>query len=173
MQALSSRHSLSFIQRTSPRRIRDMNIKLTTATLGAALILAGAPAFAAAADAQAGPIHINSVQLYGGTFSDDLDRTTILPGSAVVSFTNRHAAAATDVVFALETKGYVVDRFDDVGSFATGVTINHTFPEAQPSDDMRLAVVQATFADGTIWQNTNVPAASKAATTVGVPASRY
>ena len=36
-----------------------MNIKLAAATLGAALLIAGAPAFASAADMQSGPIHIN------------------------------------------------------------------------------------------------------------------
>jgi hypothetical protein len=145
---------------------------VATATLGLALILAGAPAFASAADMQTGPIQINTVRLYGGTSTDGNDSTTVLPGTAVISFTNQSAATATDVVFALETKGYIVDRFNDVGSFATGIPIKHTFPEAQPTDDMRVAVAEATFVDGTVWQNPDVVQSPQADATIGVAATR-
>jgi hypothetical protein len=150
-----------------------MNITRVAATLGAALILAGSPAFASAADMQSGPIHINLLTLSGGYSADaDGDEATILPGAANISFTNRNAVTATDVVFALETHGFVIDRFNDVGSFAPGVTINHRFPESQPSDDMRVAVAEATFSDGTVWQNPDVPAPLEANINVGVAASR-
>jgi hypothetical protein len=147
----------------------NVNIKLATATLGAALILAGSPAFAA--DMQSGPIHINNVQVHGGNTTDANDSTVIVPGSTAIAFTNQYGFAATDVVFALENQGYVVDRFDDVGSFATGVTIDHTFAENQPNGAMRVAVEKATFADGTVWVNPALPQATqKADTTVGVAA---
>lgn len=45
-----------------------MNIKLATATLGAALILAGSPAFAA--DVQSAPTQIVSVQVSSSNISD-------------------------------------------------------------------------------------------------------
>jgi hypothetical protein len=93
-----------------------MKVKLATATLSAALILAGAPGLASAANIQSGPIHINRVMVSGGTFSDaDGSDTTILPGMVAISFTNRNAATANDVVFAVEDNGYVAKRFNDVG----------------------------------------------------------
>ena len=143
-----------------------MNIKLATATLGAALILAGSPAFAA--DVQSGPIHIDNVAIYGGNTTNSNDDNIITPGSAAIAFTNQYNFAATEVVFALETNGYVADRFDDVGSFATGVTINHKFSENESNSAMRVAVEKATFADGTVWVNPDVPQSTQADTTVGV-----
>ena len=148
-----------------------MNIKLATATLGAALILAGAPAFAA--DMQSGPIHIDNVAVYGGVTSNGNDETIITPGSAAIAFTNQYNFPATEVVFALETNGYVADRFDDVGSFATGVTINHKFGENESGSNMRVAVEKATFADGTVWVNPDVPQSTQADATVGVAVNRF
>jgi hypothetical protein len=145
-----------------------VNIKLATATLGAALILAGSPAFASAADVQSGPIHINNVQIYGGNTPDANADNIITPGSTAIAFTNQYNFPATEVVFALETQGYVADRFDDVGSFATGVTIKHTFGERELNSEMRVAVEKATFADGTVWVNPAVPQSTKADTAIGV-----
>jgi hypothetical protein len=150
-----------------------VNIKLAAATLGAALLIAGAPAFASAADMQSGPIHINSLQIFPGDSTDGNDDTIIVPASAAIAFTNEYAAPATHVVFVLETNGFVVDRFEDVGSFASGVTINHRFAENQASDDMRVAVEQATFADGTVWNNPDVASVPKPETPVGVAASPH
>jgi hypothetical protein len=150
-----------------------VNLKLAAATLGAALIIAGSPALASAADVQSGPIHINQLTISGGYSADaDGDNATIVPGFVNISFTNQNAATATDVVFALETHGFVVDRFNDVGSFAPGVAIRHSFPQAQPADDMRVAVAKATFTDGTVWQNPDVPAPADLNTNVGVAVSR-
>jgi hypothetical protein len=146
-----------------------VNIKLATATIGAALILAGSPAFAA--DLQSGPIHIDNVQLYGGTTSDGNDNAIVAPGSTAVAFRNQYGSAATDVVFALEYHGYVIDRFDDVGSFATGVTIVHRFAVNQPNPEMRVEVEKATFADGSIWVNPAVPQSTQPDMTIGVQAN--
>jgi hypothetical protein len=140
-----------------------VNIKLATATLGAALIFAGSPAFAA--DMQSGPIKIDNVAVYAGNTDPD---TTITRGAAAIAFTNEYKLPATEVVFALETNGYVVDRFDDVGSFATGVTINHVFGENESNPGMRVAVEKASFADGTVWVNPNVPQATQSDSTIGV-----
>jgi len=53
-------------------------------------------------------------------------------------------------------------------AFASGVTIKHTFGENEPNSDMRLAVEKATFADGTVWVNPQVPQSTQAVTPVGV-----
>jgi len=151
----------------------SVNIKHAIAMSGLALLIAGSPALASAADMQSGPIHINHVYLSGGFSSNSYgDEATILPGAANVSFTNESTAAATTVVFALEAQGYVVDRFTDAGSFAPGVAIHHSFPETQIASDMHMAVAQATFADGTAWQNPDVPLPD-VKTYVGVPVSRF
>jgi len=149
-----------------------VNIKHATATLAAALILAGAPALALAADMQTGPIHIDNVQLRGGSLSDsNEDSTGFYPGSVAVSFTNQYGSPATEVVFVLETNGFVIDRFDDAGSFAAGAEIKHAFAEEQRGDDMRVAVEKAVFADGTVWQNPDVAEVPQANTDVGVEAN--
>lgn len=149
-----------------------MNLKHAALTVGAALIIAGTPAFASATDVQSGPIHINSLQMFGGDTTDGNDDTIIVPGSAAISFTNEYASPANHVVFALETHGYVIDRFNDVGSFATGVTINHHFAEIQPGDDLRVAVEQATFDDGTVWNSPDIAPVPEPQTPVGVRARR-
>jgi hypothetical protein len=154
---------------TSRKNKKNVNIKLAPAILGAALILAGSPAFAA--DVQSGPIHINNVSIYGGNTPDANADNIITPGSTAINFTNQYKFAATNVVFALETNGYVLDRFNDVGSFATGVTINHTFAENELNSEMRVAVEKATFADGTTWVNPAVPQSTQPDTTVGVAVS--
>jgi hypothetical protein len=144
-----------------------MNIKRAAATFGAALILTGSPAFAA--DTQSGPIHIERVTAYGGNTTNGNGENVYTPGSTGIVFTNRYDFPATEVVFALETRGYVLDHFDDVGTFATGVMISHTFGESQIDSAMRVAVEKAKFADGTVWVNPDVPQVVQADTTVGVP----
>jgi hypothetical protein len=151
-----------------------MNFKRATATLGAALILAGAPAFASATIVQTDPISIEGVQLYGGAFEDSSeDSTGFSPGSAAISFTNQYGSPATEVVFVLETNGFVIDRFDDIGNFAPGATVKHAFAENQRGGDMRVAVEKAVFADGTVWQNPDVAQAPNETPAVGVAPSRF
>jgi hypothetical protein len=148
-----------------------MNIKLAAATLGAALILAGSPAFASVAGTQTGPIHIDKVQMYGGSFADN--NYDVWPGSVAIAFTNQSGSPATDVVFALYNNGAVIDRFDDTGSFATGVSIKHQFSDNQVAEGQRVAVETVTFADGTIWQNPNVPGAPEPPNNVGTEVQAF
>lgn len=129
----------------------NMNTKIGIATLGAALMLAGAPALASAADAQTAPIHINSLQTYGGGSTDAA--TVADPSGAQIGFTNNYGSPATEVVFAVFSKGAEVTQFDDRGSFAPGVAVDHTFPQSRATSDQSVAVVKATFADGSTWQN--------------------
>jgi hypothetical protein len=142
------------------------------AAFGAALILAGLPTFVRAADAQAVPISIESVQVFAATTEPE---QPYQPGIANITFRNEYGAPATEVVFALECKGDIVDRFDDIGSFSTGVAINHNFAYGQTLVDVdsnvTVAVAEARFADGTVWDNPAVPDAPAAPTPVGVPAT--
>jgi hypothetical protein len=151
----------------------NVNIKLAAATLGAAIMIAGAPAFASAADMQTGPIHIESLQFSGGSLSNSDDDSIVVPGFAAIAFTNEYASPATDVVFALSNNGYVIDRFNDAGTFTPGVTIKHQFAENQPGDDIRVAVEEATFADGTVWHNPDVVPAPQPLPEVGVQANQF
>jgi hypothetical protein len=136
-------------QKASPR---IMKITSVTAALGAALILAGAPAFASAAEAQTGPIQLDKVQItesYGV-------RDAFSPGLVTVAFTNQNDAPATDIVFALESNGQVIDRFEDVGSYPKGETVRHSFTDADVNNDQQLTVEKATFADGSVWNNNDI-----------------
>jgi hypothetical protein len=134
-----------------------MKLNLATATIGAALLLAGAPASAMTAGVQSGPIHIDNVAVYGNDRLNENGGYTGLPGTATIAFTNQNDLPATEVVFVLETHGYVLDRFYDVGSFAPGIKIRHSFAENESTTDLRVAVERATFADGTAWDNAGVP----------------
>ena len=126
-------------------------MKSIAATLGVAVLLAGAPALASA-DTQNSPIHLNNVDIVQAQVGYGY-----FPGSANISFTNDGNATATNVVFVLESNGDVLARYDDVGSFAAGTTINHSFPDAQNARGQQIAVLTATFADGTIWNNPYLP----------------
>jgi hypothetical protein len=63
-----------------------------------------------------------------------------------VRFTNRGNQPVTRVVFALSDGSTVVDA----GTFAPGVTIDHTF-YLTPTDADSCSVASATFSDGTEW----------------------
>lgn len=137
------------------------------AALGVALILAGSSAVAMASDTQLGPIRIENVQLFAGTHSADYNR----PGYASIAFTNDNGSPATDVVFALEADGRIVEHFDDVGFFAPGVSIEHNFQVGSDYNNITVAVAKATFANGTVWDNPDVPSVAAAPALVGVSAT--
>jgi len=144
-------------------------ISTLTATLGAAVLLAAAPALASASDSQTAPIRLDNVQIFS-TPSPDVD---YFPGSADIAFTNDSDLAATNVEFALEANGVVLDRIDDVGSFAPGVTIKHHFADSDSTPDQKVAVSKVTFADGSVWTNPAVPQAPDAPAVAGVGTDEY
>jgi len=144
-------------------------ITTLTATLGAALLLAGAPALASAD--QTGPIRIDSVHLV----SQALTEHEVAPVAAQIAFTNEGTSAATDVVFALESEsGYVLDSYNDVGSFAPGVSVRHSFNDHNDaSNGEQVVVAKATFADGTVWSNPDVTTEPAATPSEGVQVVSY
>jgi hypothetical protein len=119
-------------------------------TLAAGLVLESAPAIASTNQSQVGPIHIDTVALYPGSSPYD---GIFIPGFLQIAFTNANSTPATEIVFAFESKGYVVDRFDDVGSFAQSVSIKHIIRNVNGKNIEQVAVEKATFADGTVWNN--------------------
>lgn len=145
-----------------------MKIQLATATFGAAVLLAGAPAFASAPTDSTGPIQIDNVQAHGGGYEDNDGSFNVVPGSVSISIKNESNSPATNVVFALENNGYVVGRFDDRGNFAKGTTIKHSFALNQPGANETVAVEEATFADGTVWHNPAVALEQQPAEPKGV-----
>jgi hypothetical protein len=134
------------------------NISSLTAAVGAALLLAGSPALASAQSMPASPIQIDRVQVVDRASNDVANA----PIGVEIAFTNEQAAPATHVVFALESGGIVTGYVNDAGSFAQGVTVNHNFADNSLRNVEHVAVVQATFADGTVWNNPNVSAQTEA-----------
>ena len=125
-----------------------MNIKRAVAILATLLILAGAPALASEESVQESPIRIDSVQIEQsyGVFGD------FAAGLVSVAFTNTSAATATDVVFdLLGYDGALIAQYNDVGTFAQGVTVRHSFPDIHIDNDQQLQVGEAIFDDGTSW----------------------
>ena len=124
-----------------------MTITSVTATLGAALLLAGAPAVALADGAVSDPIVVSAVQIQPVSEAHQV-------GSGVVNvaFDNTSNRTATEVVFELDSDTNV-EHFDDVGTFAPGVTIRHAFPSDNSAADAQLKVAAVKFSDGSVWIN--------------------
>lgn len=115
--------------------------------VAAALLLAAAPVLASAD--QAGPIRIDSFQITDQSLSEH----NVVPVGATISFTNTSDSPATDVVLGLQSDGAVVDQVEETGTFAKGVTIKHYFGTQVTGNAEQVAVLKATFADGTVWTN--------------------
>jgi hypothetical protein len=143
-----------------------VNIKRAAATLAAALIVTGSPVLASAAQAQMGPIRIDNVQLFGIAVNDDVNMN--VPAIAQIAFTNEYDVPATEIVFVVERNGYVIDRFQENGIFAKGITVNERFPETNGGAGERVAVERASFADGTVWTNDAVATPPQAPAPIGV-----
>ena len=129
-----------------------MTIKSAAATLGAALILAGAPALASAATTTVAPspIHVDSVQIEQtyGIFNN------LFPGLVTVAFTNQATQPVTDIVFDLESSnGTFIRQYDDAGNVQPGKSVKHAFNNSDIGANQTLAVDSVTFADGTTWSN--------------------
>jgi hypothetical protein len=134
-----------------------MSSKLPAVFLGVGIFLAGMAAVPPAA-AENAPIQIESVHTSGGYYQDAYYNENILPASLEITFVNRSNMDVTDVVFATEVNGFA-NRINDVGRFAKGVLIRHSFP-VNPFDvkgNLDVQVVQVSFADGTVWQNPDAP----------------
>ena len=131
-----------------------MNIKLAAATIGSLMIIAGTPALASAANPQSAPIQIQRFDTTNRQLPDGDNNYN--PGMSYVAFTNRSASPATDVKFALSTQTGAITHFNDVGTFAPGVTINHRIPQGPVDEFERITVEQVAFADATVWNNTEV-----------------
>jgi hypothetical protein len=124
-----------------------MNIKQTTASLAALMILAGGPAIALATTNIANnPIAISDVNV-----QPDSDDDGFGPGFVSLDFQNTSNVKATEVIFQLNVDGAKVGRFKDVGSFAPGVTVRHGFLNNSTSPDAQLTVAKVKFADGSEW----------------------
>jgi hypothetical protein len=133
-------------------------MNITAAAALAALVLAGAPALASAAPAQANPIQLNNVKIAQsyGVYNQ------FEPGAVSVSFTNHGTVAATGVIFNLvDGSGNILAQYNDVGSYPQGATVRHNFEDTHLDNGQKLEVAQVKFADGTSWSAPS-PAASDA-----------
>ncbi len=135
-----------------------MNTLLPRTLIAAAAVLAGtvqANAAGTAANlaytppAATAPIRIDQMQLPPFTAGEH----NLLPRYITVSFTNLQTQPATDVVFGmLDSKGRVVDEYENRGTFSPGVKIAAQVPFDQILDKVAgFDVEAATFADGTTW----------------------
>jgi len=124
-----------------------MNIKHAAASIAALAILTGVPAIAFA-DTTNDPIVVNyehvapASQLRG-------------PGFVTVSYDNTAKVPATEIVFELDADGAYAGHFDDVGTFAPGVKIKHSYLTTSEAADQQLEVASVKFADGSVWVNEN------------------
>jgi hypothetical protein len=114
-----------------------------------AAVAIGATSIASAAPYQAAPIQIQNVHIVSRASTDK----SSAPIAAQIAFANANSVPATEVVFAVESDGAVIDRLDDVGTFATGATIVHNFPYNDLATNPSVEVAKVVFADGSTWYN--------------------
>jgi hypothetical protein len=128
-----------------------MNLKAIAAT--AAVLVAGSPLVASAQTNAPVSIAASQIQQTYGVFND-----FSYPGLVQVAFVNHRNVPATEVDFNLEANGQLVDRFQDVGSFAKDITVRHTFQTPANDLNQTITVASVTYADGTTWTNDVAPA---------------
>jgi hypothetical protein len=132
-----------------------MNIKRAAASLVALTILAGGPGVAlAATNLSSDPIAIHYTNIQASGESSD----NVGAGFVYVEFQNTSNINATQVVFELDVNGVSVGRFNDVGTFAPGVTIKHGFRNTSANPKAQVNVVKVKLADGSAWLPAYVPA---------------
>jgi hypothetical protein len=131
-----------------------MNIKHAAASIAALTILACGPTMALAASSfPVDPIAISNVNLQPDGESDGFG-----PGFVSLEFQNTNNVAATEVVFELDVNGAKVNRFNDIGSFAPGVTVRHAFLNTSADSNAQVSIVKVKFADGSVWVPASMPA---------------
>ena len=69
----------------------------------------------------------------------------------------------------LESDGAVLDQVEETGTFAKGVTIKHYFGTNETDNATQVAVLKATFADGTVWTNPDLPVKPAVSIDAGAP----
>jgi len=135
-----------------------MNTLLPRTLVAAAAVLAGTMQANAAdttsnvsyaSPTAAAPIQVERVQLPSANAGDN----NLMPRYITVSFKNEQAQPATNIVLGmLDSKGRVVDQYEQSGTFSPGVTIASHVPFDRILDKVSNFDVEAvTFADGTTW----------------------
>jgi hypothetical protein len=99
------------------------------------------------------PIAVNYTNVQPTGESDSVG-----PGLVYVEFQNTSNVNATQVVFELDVNGATVSRFNDIGTFAPGVTIKHGFLNTSADPNAQVNVVKVKLADGSAWVPPSVPA---------------
>jgi len=79
------------------------------------------------------------------------------PGLVDVTFVNHRSSPATLVSFALVSHGSRLASLHAEGTFSQGVEIEKTFATHAAERDQTVVLSSVKFADGTSWQNPNVP----------------
>jgi hypothetical protein len=114
-----------------------------------------------AASADGYPILLNAVSI---SPASGFENNFAYPGIVTVSFTNEGTSPATTVTFMVRGyHGRYIDEFQDVGNFAPGQVIRHTFNGVMTGSEqeagVNVQVEKATFADGTTSYESSAPPA--------------
>jgi hypothetical protein len=72
-------------------------------------------------------------------------------GSVSVTFRNESKVVVTEIVFELDVHGAPANEYRDVGKYAPGATVTHSFLDTSGSPDQQLKIAKVTFADGSTW----------------------
>jgi hypothetical protein len=116
---------------------------LQIAAVAASLLSVAAPA---AAMSNQGPIDVQSVTSVPASADD-----TLVPGVVQVVFQNTADVAAREVTFEITDLTGRTKDVEDVGTFAKGATIRHSFQVIRGGDSAQVRVVRVELADGSSW----------------------
>jgi hypothetical protein len=137
-----------------------MTIK-AAAAVAAIAFLAGAPSITFAAQTTPDPIVVSHVDSQGVPEGAG-------PGFLSLSFENASKLTVTEVTFEVIGSTYF-RRIHDVGMFAPGVSIMHSYLGFS-GPDQKVRVAEVDFADGTVWADgqATAPASRRQATSDAV-----
>ena len=122
-----------------------MNLKAVAAA--AALLAAGAPAFASAQTTA--PVSITGSQVQ----AENVGASRFEPGAVSLSYVNHRDVPATEVNFTLSSHGQNLGTYTDYGTFSKGVAIDRYFTTDEAAADQQIDIASVKFADGTTWTN--------------------
>jgi len=121
------------------------------------LIAAGVAVTAAQVKAQTSTSHVSSPVTVSNVYVQALGASSGGgTGSVSVTFTNESKVVATEIVFELDVHGAPANEYHDVGKFAPGVSVTHSFLDTSGYPDQQLKIAKITFADGSTWYDGQV-----------------
>lgn len=129
-----------------------MKTQIASALIVAAMALGSEPSIASPLSGPTNTIAVLQTTAIPFEIVANADNGSLIdgPNTMQVQFVNRGDTAATAVEFQVDTFGAPVATVEDVGTFAKGAIVNHSFANIG-GPNSTVAVVDVKYADGSEW----------------------